>query len=73
MTVVGVLFNICLESKNVPALVKFVGHALHGNVIKAFNMFRVQVGRTVYISMQYVKAKKRNNYTVTFHDGNRIK
>lgn len=66
----GVPFNLLLDCADMSTLEMFLGHSLHSNVVKAFS--RVQIGRTVYSSKQYVRAKRRNNCTVTFHDGNEV-
>lgn len=52
-------------------LEQFLGQSSHNNVVKTYN--RAQIGKIIYTSKQYVKAKRRNNYTVLFCDGLQIK
>lgn len=71
MTLIGASCDLSLEANDLSAFETFFGHNLRSNVVNAFS--RAQIGRTVYTSKQYVKAKRRNNYTMTFRDGMQIK
>lgn len=71
VTLIGASCDLSLEANDLSAFETFFGHNLRSNVVNAFS--RAQIGRTVYTSKQYVKAKRRNNYTMTFRDGMQIK
>lgn len=62
VAMLGASFNRSLETDDMSLLEQFLGQGLHNNVVKAYN--RAQIGKIVYTSKQYVKAKRRNNYTV---------
>lgn len=61
--------SFCLSLDDISFVEQFLGQSLHN--IKAYS--RAQTGKTVYTTKQYVKAKRRNNYTVIFCDGMQIK
>lgn len=71
VAMLGASFDRCLETDDIFLLEQFLGQALHSNVVKAYN--RAQIGKIIYTSQQYVKTKRRNNYTVLFCDGAQIK
>lgn len=71
VTMIGASVSLCLEVDGMSLVEQFLGQRLHNNVVKAYN--RAQIGKTVYTSKQYIKAKQRNNYTVLFCDGMQIK
>ncbi len=52
---IGASFNLSLEAEDVSLVEQFLGQNLHNNVAKAYN--RAKVGKTVYTTKQYVKAK----------------
>ncbi|KAM3613128.1 uncharacterized protein V6R79_020974 [Siganus canaliculatus] len=68
---IGASFSLRLEANDKSLVEQFLGQGIHGNDVKAYN--RAQVGKTVYTSKQYVKAKRRNNSTVLFCDDMQMK